>query len=438
MPGETKDLYFDFVGTKDQILSSLRKATGCDTYDILAAVACGSIGGLIDVFLVGAPGKGSVIERWADSEIDRAVQRFARLSGWEPGEDTSSVAHAIYYLEEHFKINYDQRYSSDVGYLFDMNTRNHHMKSLAHSPSPVGLFFSVLNQFTSTASFVNEGKLITVRTDMFELQGGNVLAKLFCGFVNWVGHLMSDVAGSSITRRHEGDGTGVAVPFFELLQFFDVGEFETGDGKADLANLSIKVFQDGYDARFALAMGVPVVFTDLAMRLTWALRRRFQYKLDLKECVPSKRHDSLRTMLLLSNASLCVIDGIDAYAKSGGGVNAVILCERLNFIAWLRLAMLVARELRIRASLERDIEAMKQINAALDSYLIELRSINIEKYEWEVAKGVRLSETLAQADNESDLNALLLEYYESMGIKRPWEGSFDEHMSNRGATLRFS
>ena len=34
------------------------------------------------------------------------------------------------------------------------------MKSLAHSPDIIGLFFSILNQFTSTSTFLNDGQLI--------------------------------------------------------------------------------------------------------------------------------------------------------------------------------------------------------------------------------------------------------------------------------------
>lgn len=94
-----------------------------------------------------------------------------------------------------------------------MSAKNHHMKSLAHSPDIIGLFFSILNQFTSTSSFLHDGQLITIQTETFELQGHGFVSKLFCGVANWFGHIMSDVAGPS--RRHDdlrmmliiGDGT---------------------------------------------------------------------------------------------------------------------------------------------------------------------------------------------------------------------------------------
>lgn len=100
-----------------------------------------------------------------------------------------------------------------------MSTKNHHIKSLSHSPDIIGLFFSVLNQFTSTSSFVSGGKLVTIKTESFELQGNNLVSKVFCGIVNWFGHIMSDVAGSSGSRGNIGRGSGVAIPFLNSSNF---------------------------------------------------------------------------------------------------------------------------------------------------------------------------------------------------------------------------
>lgn len=60
----------------------------------------------------------------------------------------------------------------------------YYLKSLAHSPDICGLFFSVLNQFTSTAAFVSDGKIKIIKTDLYdvksvELYGHDVKTKLF-------------------------------------------------------------------------------------------------------------------------------------------------------------------------------------------------------------------------------------------------------------------
>lgn len=131
----------------DQNLKPVFYNDKCDKYDYLIAVGCGAIAGLIDIFLVGAP-TDSKLQGWTDAQVDKTVMAFAKTCGWSPREGKeNSVASAIGFLEKKFPVNYDQRHSGDVGGLFTMSTKNHHMKSLAHSPDIIGLFFSILNQF---------------------------------------------------------------------------------------------------------------------------------------------------------------------------------------------------------------------------------------------------------------------------------------------------
>ena len=104
---------------------------------------------------------------WTDAQADGAVKMFARRAGWKPRTgNEENVASAIGFLERTYKVNYDQRHSADVGDLFRMSTKNHHIKSLSHSPDVVGLFFSVLNQFTSTATFVSGAMYSTYGTSV--------------------------------------------------------------------------------------------------------------------------------------------------------------------------------------------------------------------------------------------------------------------------------
>lgn len=288
----------------------------CDKYDYLLAVGCGAIAGIIDIFLVGSPAD-SMLQGWTDAQVDKTVMVFAKTCGWSPREGKeNSVSSAIGFLEKRFPVNYDQRHSGDIGNLFNMSTKNHHMKSLSHSPDiRIGLFFSILNQFTSTSSFLNNGQLITIKTDTFELQGNDYVSKLFCGVANWLGHIMSDVAGSS---GAVGRGSGVVIPFYELFQLCDFGSFQVGENRNTLATIATKVFQEGYDARFGLTMAIPVLVCDLSIKLVWAIKHYFYHKRPLSECIPSKRHDDLRMMLIIGDGTLCLMDGADAAIKSGG------------------------------------------------------------------------------------------------------------------------
>lgn len=408
----------------------------CDKYDYLLAVGCGAIAGLVDIFLVGEPGN-SKLGNWTDAQVDKTVKLFAKACGWKPKEGKeNNIASAIGFLEKKFPVNYDQRHSGDVNGLFSMSAKNHHMKSLAHSPDIVGLFFSILNQFTSTSTFINSGKLITIITDTHELQGNNFISKLFCGITNWFGHIMSDIAGSS---GASGRGSGVAIPFYELFQLCDFGSFKVGEDRNTLATVATKVFQEGYDARFGLAMAIPVVMCDLSIKLVWAIKHYFYHKRPISECIPTKRHDDLRMMLIVGNGTLCIMDGADAAIRSAG--NSVQFFMRLNIIAWWRLTCLVLRELFIRIGitkpLQKQIDAYIRINEALTEYLEKLKQIDIEAYKKEVMQYQQLLSAIEKANTESELNVLLHEEYVRMGIELPYKGTFDDFMNDKSAVLEF-
>lgn len=323
----------------------------CDKYDYFFSAFAGSFAGLIDIFFVGVPGN-SKLGKLSDEKIDEAVRKFASFSGWEPrAGNEEKTASAIGFLEKKYKVNYDHRHTPDTnGVVKGMGANNHHFKSLSHAPDIIGLFFSILDQFTNSASFVSEGYLIRIDTSdsNFQLQGNNLIAKLFSGICNWFGHIMSDIAGSSGGRGsvNGGRGSGVSLPFMEVFQIATFGNFKVGNNKQNFAEVMTRVFQEGYDFRFGIAMATPVIIQDLMIRAFWVIRRRFSFKKPWKECIPNKKNQDLRIMLIISSATLCLFDGTDAVIKGGGNPVAIIL--RMNYFAWLRLLVLVFREIKIK------------------------------------------------------------------------------------------
>lgn len=406
----------------------------CDKYDYLTAVACGAIGGIVDIFLVGAP-EDSILGKWTDDQTDKVVMKFADKLGWKPkASNQDNVNSAIGFLERKFKVNYDQRKSSDVGDAFVIAPKTHHMMSLAHSPDILGLFFSILNQFTSTSSFFVEGKLVTIKTDTFELQGHNFTMKIMCGIGNWIGHLISDMAGSSGSHNR---GIGIAMPFYELFGLCKFGSF--GSEKKDLAEVAMEAFTSGYDFRFGMAQTIPVTITELTIRLIWAIKRRFQMKRPLKECIPTIEHQNLRIMLMVGHGTLCVLDVVDAGIRSGVS-NYLIFFTRLNLVAWYRLTSLVLKEVLRQIGFtdyfDETIAALQRINFALKEYLADLEQIDIEQFKSETAVYESIEKGIENT-NEEDLNAVILATFEFLGISCPWEGDFDEFVENKSQKLVF-
>ncbi len=349
----------------------------CDKYDYLIAIACGVIGGLIDIFLVGSPGN-SKLGNWTDKQVDKTVTNFAKKLGWKPSHGKSDDANsAIGFLERKFKVNYDQRRPSDVNNKFLISPKTHRMMSLGHSPDIIGLFFSILNQFTNTSSFIAEGKLITIDTEHFELYGSNFITKLLCGVSNWIGHIMSDIAGCSKSHFR---GTGIVIPFFEMFGLCKFGKFSTKDGIKDLAELAQTAYNQGYDSRFGLTMAIPVVITNIIIRLMWSIRQYVQYKKPLKECIPLKnKHANLRVMLIFGYGTLCILDLIDAAIESGGDILTFFL--HINLIAWFKLLALIFKEIciRLKISLKEQIEtpAYTKITSEInDNFVTDLNNLD--------------------------------------------------------------
>lgn len=337
------------------------KSAACDKYDYMIAGTCGLIGGLADVFFVAVPGKG-LFGRWADEQTDNAVKGFAKLNGWQGARSgtSSETASAIGFLERKFKINYDHATTSATGgAVKNLSMSNHHVKSLGHSPDLVGLFFSILDQFTNTAHFVDKGRLISVNTENFELSGSNLIAKVFAGFMNWLGHLFSDMAGSSGGRGKvdAGRGSGIPIPFYSLLQFINVGSF--GQHRQTFSTVAVKVFEEGYDMRHGLAMAIPVLITELLTRTMWVVKQRFYHEREWHDCLPSAGNPELRRMLLIGHGTLCLVDGTDAALRSGG--NIVAFMVRSNLIAWVRFGTIALKELRAcYAAGSLDVEAVDE------------------------------------------------------------------------------
>ena len=409
----------EILNNKELVDAKLAVAQGanCDKYDYLISVFCGVSCGLIDAFLVGKPNfedaKNSKLgtltdtaankftESIADKLIAKDLKELNELRKKYKGEELArelekrgipsnfprrknppypDLKDKITYLENKYRVSYDQSTNDKtIGDAVNITPNNHHMKSLAHCPDIIGLSFAILDQFTDTTSFVQGGKVIRVVpvNNKVELRGSDFLSKLFCAFCNWMGHLLSDFCGSHSSK---GRGDGIPIPFFEVFQFCDFGNFTSADGEYTIATLAMKVYENGYDARFGMALAIPVILNDLMVRFIWALKKHFYSKKSWKECIPSNKHSDLRIMLLISNASLCLTDGADALIRGHGDI--LEICLHLNVIAWFKLVKraLLELELRFGFTYEDLLVEYQFIHLQLEEYNNKLRSINYEQY----------------------------------------------------------
>lgn len=350
----------------------LNKAPVMDKYDYFLGAFSGVITGLIDILFVGnvLNRGGSPLREWTDKSTDKVVENFGQFVSKyapkgriSPSESKTGIEKWIDYLERRFNVPYDARYGTDLvgGKNVSMNLYNHHLKSLAHSPDIIGLFFSILDQFNGTTSLIDDGRLISLKTKTekaknFELQGHNVITKLICGVVNWFGHLMSDIAGSASTRGDGGRGAGIPAPFYSLIQNMNFGETDfSKSGSRNFAEFAEELFTSGYDLRAVTTQALPVALNELLTRFFWAVKRVFYHKESMSKLITNGQSPELRRMLLTSYGTFVTIDGVDAtgraFIKDGAPQNPkfwIDLFGTLNLVGWSRFGMIAFQEVYVK------------------------------------------------------------------------------------------
>lgn len=331
--------------------------SGCDKYDYAMAAFSGVATGLIDSFFVRSP-LYSPLGQITDAAVDKVVINFAQ---WVYKLDKKNnvthrkgsphnIASAIGFLEERYRVNYDARYGKDLlggETLANFYPGNHHLKSLAHCPDIVGLFFSVLDQLTGKTSIANHGSVVRLSSIVPQTSSAETdfVAKVICGIKNWFGHIMSDVAGSSGTRGHVGKrGSGIPIPGFELFQFAGINP------KAEISALSHftdLMFQNGYDFRFGITMSIPVMINQALTTLFWGMRQRLCYHRTWKDILLSMKRDrQLARMQLVSTGCFTLIDVGDAALRSHGQL--MLFALHLNYVGMCKFAFAGYRELTLR------------------------------------------------------------------------------------------
>ena len=358
---------------------SLNQKVACDGLDYALACACGIISGLIDILLVKTPHEG-IIGETTDQLFDKAV---IALAGKKKNGEERSIASAIAFFENKAKVTYDQAKTQEITkHLADgftdtikhLSTQNHHAKSLSHYPDIFGLISSICNQFTNTSTFLDTGKgritIINGSDSTLELQGNTLPAKIFSGFVNWLFHCISDVAGSSGNRGPgAGPGTGLPIPFTEFFQFCNFGKLKNEKGQNQtIATVMVKVYEEGYDLRHGVSTSVPVLVNDLLLRAVFVIKQHFYEDVSWTDLLRKKNEDKLQRMISVGTGALCLLDLSEAAITSWG--NWVVFFSHLNISAWNRLAIQGVKELHILS--DREMHNIEMIESEITEKREEL------------------------------------------------------------------
>lgn len=334
---------------------------GKDDYAI--ASGAGILAGIVDAIFVGTIGNGgnvSALQGWTDNQYEKIVNKFAvnyrssdqiknldkiKMNTKEYKEAKKRIlsnakekGHSsnIKFLEEKFKVLYDTTGGLNSKLvngkkIVGINTNNHHLLSLGHDPGPLGLVFSIIDQLTGKATFIDtNGKIVRKVTENINLLDGNPVQGVLDAIHNWFGHCLSDVSGSSGSKNR---GAGLPTPFSSVIQKLNFGSIPI-DNKGTtgtFAQLSEKMYKEGYDLRSFTAQLLPILVYEVIVRIYWFTKQHFYFGKSLKESLPFGNNSDLQRMLFVSAGSFATIDAGHAFIKSDFYADPLTFFMTINY-----------------------------------------------------------------------------------------------------------
>lgn len=345
-----------------------------DTLDYTISVVSGVLCGLIDSFFVGE----FSFERgqsWGKEKIENFVQAVAKKQGFEG----DTLDGSIRYLEKYGTP------SDSVTAQFG-GGRQHHLRDFAHHPTPIGLFFSMLTQFTCNGygtDTLGAFQIVPITDKTFI--GKDFYEKITFGCVFWVFHMVSDMAGSSGSATKGSIGTGLPGPFVSLLKEFSslpIFNNTNNDGNKEFSVWISKLFNGTlladhdangtiipdtikpFDLRAEIGIleelgrqAIPIIINECIVRGFYFIRRFYMElkekqistfanlrEINWKNTLPFKNRTIIR-MLTVATGTFCAIDMADAAIrgaiKSGGDPAAFAgnFFLHVNFIGVGRFAI---------------------------------------------------------------------------------------------------
>ena len=322
-----------------------------DALDYTVAVASGVLTGLLDVFAVGELDLKSSKE-WGDDKVNSFIKKVAG----EKGNDDKALERAINKLAEKSK----PYFPSDPNLNDFGGGRQHHLRDFAHHPTPMGLMFSILTQFTKMCYGTDTvGKFLVVPVKDLNRIGDTVPKKIAYATIYWFVHLVSDLAG---TGEFVGKGTGLPGPILSLakelsvLPPFNLMKFSDKDTEVSLSQLISKIFNGtlfaehdengkiikdsivNIDLRTELGIiktqAWPVLINEIIVRVFYSIRRliielkehpvksiKGITQLDWRKIMPFNNR-TLTRMLTISSGTFMAVDMGDAATRAGKNAEA--------------------------------------------------------------------------------------------------------------------
>lgn len=356
-----------------------------DKYDNIFSVLSGSLCGIISSLLVG-----EFSLKKANTWGTDKVEKFVRFVAKKQSGEKKDLIESIKFLESWWPSPSD---SSQTIY----GGKNHHLNDYSHHPSFVGLFFSLLTQFTGKTYGVDSSGKLKIGSADSALIGNDIFEKVSLGLIAWFFHLVSDVAGS-VTTAGRGKGTGLPGPIVALLEEASTIPFFRNKDEINKYFLWVSRLWNGalkdatgtrmpvrFDLRTEIGVykqlgeqSIPVIINDCLVRGFYFIRRFVSAakgkknlsdikKFDWKRILPFNNR-TIMNMQLIAAGTFVIVDSIGSgmkAMKNSGGNSTVFLTKfflRFNFVGFSRFLLAVRAIIGMNIKLNKINRMLKKYN----------------------------------------------------------------------------
>lgn len=315
-----------------------------DHVDIAISVSAGTLSSFVDILLVGIP------ERTPDGLRGRPLENYVRDWFLErfPPKEMERLARDV-----SSKVPYDAPYNTGFTneYVEGLWPTMHRLYSLGHDPL-LGFVVGTLDILRGRMTTIDKfGKILSQEIPRY---AGREEATVFAALCKQLIHFKSDVTTSM----------GLPAPLmglFNLMQFGSVGEEEQ-----TIAEIVQGMYYEGYDFQHFCAQSVPVMLTEVVVRLGYFLKRVAEGH-GVKESIPvtadRERRPKLGTMLFTAHSLATAVNaGRVAFTKDPMAINypqwLFFAYRSFAQAKWAMIEKPLKRHEYVMQALEADIAAI--------------------------------------------------------------------------------
>lgn len=323
-----------------------------DRYDFALSVATGVIAGVTDVLLVGVPAHPGFLGS-QKSEGGWLSNVMKEKTGQLFPKDKISE------LEKAYTVSFDPSTNGNLHKkIAGLGPRTHRFQSLGHDPF-LGFIFGVRDILTGEFSAIGkDGHLILQKVADPFLQGEQFFVRILEAMKTQFGHLASDIATPA----------GLPAPLMQLLLFFQFGKI--GNHSYTIGEVARQMYRSGYDFRHFMASSIPVMITEVIIRLGYFIRS-IQDGKTLAEAIPLASSIKLRRQLLIAHSVATLINAGKVYVTHNP--LAISWAQVLAFLRYImpELAFLLhGKEVARSKMVEKQIlNEYHSINTGFDAFL---------------------------------------------------------------------